>query len=161
MIAPCHPTAYLAFVCAADFFIILSHLDALSCSPLPPSQRSIFRARWSLYLATRCFCLIPRRSLADSLVAAACLPANPPPLRAPPPSGKGELLASIVNGECRRGAPVAPLPVVARLIRLEPFAAAAEWLEKGRDSDRFLRSVHASNSSRQDRTGRTIPFDST
>ena len=158
MIASCHPTAYLAFVCAADFFIILSHLDARSCSPLPPSRRSIFRARWSLYLATRCFCLIPRRSLADSLVAAACLPANPPP-----PSGKGESLARIVNGECRRGAPVAPLPVVARLIRLEPFAAAAaaEWLKKGRDSDRFLRSVHASNSPRQDRTGRTIPFDST
>ena len=61
-----------------------------SPSPLPPFALLPFAAehlssesRWSLYLATRCFCLIPRRSLTDYLVGVSLRPATATP---PPPT---------------------------------------------------------------------------
>ena len=98
-------------------------------------------SRWSLYLATRCFCLIPRRSLTDSLVVVLCVSSAGDAATAlesaPPPPKKGESPARAAIGERRRGSPFAQLPVVARRPKREaastawsPFAAAAAVVER-------------------------------
>ena len=82
------------------------HHHLISSSPSPPSplrpssfpSRSIFRARWSLYLATRCFCLIPRRSLSDSLVANTALESARPPARHPRKRASGRREPSTARG---------------------------------------------------------------